>query len=408
MVYWSSGLCSVAIARRGLKCAMVSCAPASAGTSAPSMSILMKSTRGSFNSATSLSIVVSGTRTLGCADSGRITTLLAAKLVSSTFSVRVSSLSHTPFGYTITRPPAVSAARLRRMHSTLEGEISIRNHRLRPGLQRLAREIAVARAAIQHHVAGWALMGPVEDTPIAEARAQMETNLFGVLRVCRAALPVMREQRSGHIVNISSLGGIFGIPFSGIYSAEYEREIMGKLAEMEREECRGQAAPKLDNPKKAQAIKKLADARASINLAKPTQAKCSKITVMLNFRQFEVGPDPFGRKWQGLFKWLQAAISLRHSDTVDVKFILESDGTRVQKQIAIPHADLLELSRRTGHEMSDAWCARLAALHLKRMVESGEDLEKDLVTVRLNELAGYAAEIAREEGADLTARRGAA
>src|ERR1017187_7195975 len=93
--------------------------------SPPSMSILMKSTRGSFNAATSLSIVVSGTRTLGCADSGHITTLLAAKLVSSRFSVRVSSLSHTPFGYTITRPPAVSAARLRRMHSTLEGEISI-------------------------------------------------------------------------------------------------------------------------------------------------------------------------------------------------------------------------------------------------------------------------------------------
>ena len=67
--------------------------------------------------------------------------------------------------------------------------------------------------------AGWALMGPVEDTSIAEAREEMETNFFGVLRVCRAALPVMREQRSGHIVNISSLGGIFGIPFSGIYSA---------------------------------------------------------------------------------------------------------------------------------------------------------------------------------------------
>jgi NAD(P)-dependent dehydrogenase (short-subunit alcohol dehydrogenase family) len=53
--------------------------------------------------------------------------------------------------------------------------------------------------------AGWALMGPIEDTPIAEARAQMETNFFGVLRVCRAALPVMREQRAGHIVNSSSL-----------------------------------------------------------------------------------------------------------------------------------------------------------------------------------------------------------
>jgi hypothetical protein len=129
---------------------------------------------------------------------------------------------------------------------------------------------------------------------------------------------------------------------------------------------------------------------------------------MLNFRQFEVGPDPFGRQWQVLFKWLQTAISLRHSDTVDVKFILQSDATRVQKQIAMPHVDLLELSRRTNHEMSDAWCSRLAAMHLKRMVESGEDMEKDLVTARLNELSGYAAEIAREEGADVKARQGAA
>jgi NAD(P)-dependent dehydrogenase (short-subunit alcohol dehydrogenase family) len=67
--------------------------------------------------------------------------------------------------------------------------------------------------------AGWALMGPVEDTPIADARAQMETNFFGVLRVCRAVLPIMRERRAGHIVNISSLAGVFGMPFSGIYSA---------------------------------------------------------------------------------------------------------------------------------------------------------------------------------------------
>ena len=126
---------------------------------------------------------------------------------------------------------------------------------------------------------------------------------------------------------------------------------------------------------------------------------------MLNFRQFEVGPDPFGRNWQVLFKWLQTAISLRHSDTVDVKFMLESDGTRVQKQIAMPHADLVELSRRTRHEMTDAWCARLAAMHLRRMVESGEDLEKDLVIVRPGELADHAAELAHEEQADVAARR---
>jgi len=128
---------------------------------------------------------------------------------------------------------------------------------------------------------------------------------------------------------------------------------------------------------------------------------------MRNFRQFELGPDPFGRKWQVSFKWLQTAISLRHSDTVDAKFLLQSEDTRVEKQIAMPHADLLELSRRTGHEMSDAWCSRLAAAHLKGMVESGEDLEKDLVTPRLDELAGHAAEIDREEHAEISARRGA-
>jgi NAD(P)-dependent dehydrogenase (short-subunit alcohol dehydrogenase family) len=67
--------------------------------------------------------------------------------------------------------------------------------------------------------AGWALMGPIEETSMTEARAQMETNFFGVLRVCRAALPIMRRQGGGHIVNISSLAGIFGNPFSGLYSA---------------------------------------------------------------------------------------------------------------------------------------------------------------------------------------------
>ena len=128
---------------------------------------------------------------------------------------------------------------------------------------------------------------------------------------------------------------------------------------------------------------------------------------MLNFRQFVIGPDPFGRHWRALFKWLQTAISLRHSDSVDVQFILETNGERAKKQIALPHADLLELSRRTGHPLDDAWCARLAASHLQRMVESGEDLEKDLVTVRLEELAAYAAEIDAEERAEIASRSAA-
>ena len=119
---------------------------------------------------------------------------------------------------------------------------------------------------------------------------------------------------------------------------------------------------------------------------------------MLNFRQFEAGPDPLGRKYQVLFKWLQTAISLRHADTVDVKFLLDEEGGgRSEKTIALPHAVLLQVSRETGRKMDDPWCARLAELHLLRQVETGEDMEKDLVTVPLADIKQYAAEITRQE-----------
>jgi hypothetical protein len=114
---------------------------------------------------------------------------------------------------------------------------------------------------------------------------------------------------------------------------------------------------------------------------------------MQNFRQFEAGPDPFGRTWKVEFKWLLTAISLRHSDTVDVRFVLRENGGRVEKTIAMPHLDLLELSRKTGRPMTDAWCSRLGALHLRRLVETGEDMEKDLVTVSAADLAGYDAQL---------------
>jgi NAD(P)-dependent dehydrogenase (short-subunit alcohol dehydrogenase family) len=67
--------------------------------------------------------------------------------------------------------------------------------------------------------AGISLMGPIEDTATDEAKAQMETNFFGVLRVCRATLPALRKQGCGHIINVSSLAAVVGLPFSGLYSA---------------------------------------------------------------------------------------------------------------------------------------------------------------------------------------------
>ncbi|MFH1538648.1 MAG: SDR family NAD(P)-dependent oxidoreductase, partial [bacterium] len=67
--------------------------------------------------------------------------------------------------------------------------------------------------------AGFGLAGSVEDTSTEEAKSQFETNFFGVIRVCRAALPGMRERGSGLIVNISSLGGLISAPFHGVYCA---------------------------------------------------------------------------------------------------------------------------------------------------------------------------------------------
>jgi hypothetical protein len=119
---------------------------------------------------------------------------------------------------------------------------------------------------------------------------------------------------------------------------------------------------------------------------------------MHNFRQFEAGPDPFGRKFQVYFKWLQTAITLRHSDTVDVKFVLVDDeGHRSEKTIALPHPGLLRLGREMGRFLDDPWCSRLASSHLAHLIATGEDMEKDLVTAGYDDLKRYAAELAREE-----------
>jgi NAD(P)-dependent dehydrogenase (short-subunit alcohol dehydrogenase family) len=67
--------------------------------------------------------------------------------------------------------------------------------------------------------AGYGLFGAIEEVSEAEARAQIETNLFGALWVTQAALPIMREQGSGHIIQISSIGGVNAFPTVGLYHA---------------------------------------------------------------------------------------------------------------------------------------------------------------------------------------------
>src|ERR1700730_11335232 len=67
--------------------------------------------------------------------------------------------------------------------------------------------------------AGYGLFGAIEEVSEVEARAQIETNLFGALWVTQAALPIMRAQGSGHIIQVSSIGGVNAFPTIGLYHA---------------------------------------------------------------------------------------------------------------------------------------------------------------------------------------------
>jgi NADP-dependent 3-hydroxy acid dehydrogenase YdfG len=67
--------------------------------------------------------------------------------------------------------------------------------------------------------AGYGLFGTVEETTEQEARNQIETNVFGLLWVTQAVLPVMRKQKSGHIIQVSSALGLVTLPVLGLYNA---------------------------------------------------------------------------------------------------------------------------------------------------------------------------------------------
>ncbi|QYC42090.1 putative oxidoreductase [Nonomuraea coxensis DSM 45129] len=82
--------------------------------------------------------------------------------------------------------------------------------------------------------AGSMSLGMIEEFTEAEARAQLDVNLFGAMWVCQAVLPHLRAQRSGHIVQISSIAALGGFPSTGMYSAsKFALEGMSEALAME-------------------------------------------------------------------------------------------------------------------------------------------------------------------------------
>ena len=105
-----------------------------------------------------------------------------------------------------------------------------------------AQAITVARQAIERfgridvlvNNAGYGLLGAVEEANGEEIRNLYETNVFGLLNVTRAVLPAMRQQRSGHVINISSVGGYSAYAGWGVYgSTKFAVEGLSEALRME-------------------------------------------------------------------------------------------------------------------------------------------------------------------------------
>jgi NAD(P)-dependent dehydrogenase (short-subunit alcohol dehydrogenase family) len=91
-----------------------------------------------------------------------------------------------------------------------------------PGQAAVAVGQAVARAGrvdVVVNNAGYGLFGAIEEITEEQARDQVETNLFGPLWVTQAVLPILREQGSGHIIQVSTIGGVNAFPILGLYHA---------------------------------------------------------------------------------------------------------------------------------------------------------------------------------------------
>lgn len=88
---------------------------------------------------------------------------------------------------------------------------------IRKGVQQILS--AQGRIDVLINNAGMGIGGALELATEEEVSKQMNTNFFGVVNMCREVLPIMRKARKGKIINISSIGGVMGIPYQGFYSA---------------------------------------------------------------------------------------------------------------------------------------------------------------------------------------------
>jgi NAD(P)-dependent dehydrogenase (short-subunit alcohol dehydrogenase family) len=132
-------------------------------------------------------------------------------------------------------PAAVEDLRAAHPDATLALELDVTDRGAAQRAVARAHE-AFGRIDVLVNSAGYGLHAAVEETTEREAREQMETNFFGALWVTQAAMAVMRRQRSGHILQVSSAAGGAGFPMVGLYCAsKFALEGMAEALALEAE-----------------------------------------------------------------------------------------------------------------------------------------------------------------------------
>ncbi|MCC7153379.1 MAG: hypothetical protein IT161_02320 [Bryobacterales bacterium] len=113
-----------------------------------------------------------------------------------------------------------------------------------------------------------------------------------------------------------------------------------------------------------------------------------------NYRKFEA-TDPFGRRWEVEFRWIQNAISIRHSDSIDCKYYISDGEEKRELVVALPHPEILALGQRRNRPVTDAWCMKLASLHAHHAISTWEDMDKTIVVPQARDLEKHNLDLER-------------
>jgi NAD(P)-dependent dehydrogenase (short-subunit alcohol dehydrogenase family) len=135
----------------------------------------------------------------------------ASKGIGRATAIRLTAMGHIVFGTSRT-PPSVPQEKFELLPLEVHSEESVA----------ACVETVMAKAGridVLINNAGVSVLGALEESSLDEVKAVFETNVYGVLRVTNAVLPIMRRQRAGQIINMSSIGGLIGVPFLGVYCA---------------------------------------------------------------------------------------------------------------------------------------------------------------------------------------------